>query len=90
MNRIHNLKTWPEPYQAVKDGIKKFEYRIDDRGFAVGDVLCLHLWDPHEGCYIDGNGNPTSHSRGNVIEVNVTYILRGFGVPENYVIMGIT
>ena len=88
MSRTHNLKTWPEPYQAVREGIKKFEYRRDDRGFAVGDLLYLHPWDPHEQCYIDERGDK-SPVPGTTVEATVTYITRGFGIPEGYVVMGI-
>lgn len=42
----HDLKTWPGPYAAVLTGRKPYEVRIDDRGFAVGDVLHLHRFDP--------------------------------------------
>jgi hypothetical protein len=45
----HELKTWPEYYSAVLEGTKTFEYRRDDRGFKVGDVLHLREWVPSTG-----------------------------------------
>lgn len=42
----HVLKTWPGPFAAVRDGLKTFEWRRDDRGYEVGDVLRLREWDP--------------------------------------------
>lgn len=44
--RNHTLKTWPIPFEAVWQGVKTFEVRRDDRGFAVGDRLRLIEWDP--------------------------------------------
>ncbi len=43
---IHCLKTWPELFQEVLEGRKRFEIRKDDRGFEVGDLLCLQEWNP--------------------------------------------
>ncbi len=51
---VHALKCWPEPFAAVRDGRKRFEFRKDDRGFAVGDVLELKEWEPCEHCNATG------------------------------------
>jgi len=35
--RTHRLKTWPQYFEAVLKGTKRFDIRVDDRDFAVGD-----------------------------------------------------
>lgn len=79
---IHDLKCWPEYFQAVKSGIKPFEYRKDDRGYAVGDILHLREYDP-----------ATFQYSGDEIDKTVTYVLPvvtyGAGNDERYVIMGL-
>lgn len=41
MNK-HDLKILPEHFSAVISGKKKAEFRINDRGYSVGDLLHLH------------------------------------------------
>ena len=82
---IHNLKTWPEFFDAVRIGIKKFELRKDDRNFCVGDLLLLQEYDPGTGRYVSEEGEHAI----NTVVVSVTYILRGFGIPEDHCVMSI-
>lgn len=42
----HELKIWPQFYQAVVDGKKTFEVRENDRGFQAGDTVSLMEFDP--------------------------------------------
>lgn len=92
----HHLKCLPEPFAALADGRKLFEFRRDDRGFQVGDVLVLMEWEP-----LPGGGCPSpdptripeivARFTGRELYRRVTYILRGqrFGVPEGFVVMSI-
>lgn len=50
----HVLKTWPGPFSAVLSGIKTHEVRKNDRLFALGDVLVLREFVPHEACNASG------------------------------------
>jgi hypothetical protein len=49
--REHELKTWPQPFQALLDGSKTFELRRADRDFRVDDLLILCEWDPGAEAY---------------------------------------
>ena len=43
---IHELKTWPQFFEAIIDGRKTFELRVNDSGFNAGDQLLLREYDP--------------------------------------------
>jgi len=101
---VHELKCHPGPFKAVRQGIKPFEWRKDDRlspnDFRVGDTLWLREWDPTPiGTAIsetdDANGLAMTEPiyrgyTGEEIHRTVTYIIReGFGIPEGYCIMGL-
>lgn len=45
----HELKCWPEFFQATYSGLKNFEVRNNDRNFAVGDIVRLEEWSPDRG-----------------------------------------
>ena len=78
--KLHTLKTWPEPFQAVMSGRKRFEFRRDDRGFAEGDTVRLVEWNP----------SATIAETGLCIEARIGYVLRGgFGVPDGFVVFSL-
>lgn len=84
---IHELKVWPEFFDAIMRGDKPFEIRKDDRNFSVGDILLLREYIP-ENYY--GNGKPAWYSNMKTTR-EITYILQGgkFGINEGYVVMGL-
>lgn len=43
---IHELKSWPDNYQPILEGKKRFEIRKNDRNFREGDILHLREWNP--------------------------------------------
>jgi hypothetical protein len=56
-------KIWPEYFQAIIDGKKKYELRLNDFEVNEGDVLCLREWNPI-----------TKEYTGRQINKNVTYV----------------
>lgn len=76
---VHELKTWPEYFQAIMRGDKRFEARKNDRDFRIGDWLRLREWD--------------DDYTGREITVRVTYMLSpGADFPavnDGYCIMSI-
>ena len=76
--RNHNLKTWPEFYDAVESGIKTFEERLNDRFYEVGDTLTLQKYDPNKQEYT-----------GDELVKRVPYILREPYAKEGHVIMSL-
>ncbi|MBI4992059.1 MAG: DUF3850 domain-containing protein [Candidatus Harrisonbacteria bacterium] len=48
---IIKKKIWPEYFDAVASGKKKYELRLDDFEVGEGDVLVLEEWDPKIGKY---------------------------------------
>lgn len=59
----HELKIWPEFFEAVVTHRKTHELRRNDRFFAVGDRLRLREWEP-----------VTSVYSGREVEAEVTYM----------------
>lgn len=87
----HVLKSWPGPFEAVRSGRKRFEYRRVDRVdlvYAVGDVLFLREWQPAKRDAPEiGGGDYT----GRVTSCRVTYVLEApsHGVPPGYCVLSI-
>lgn len=47
MPKVIRKKTWPEYFEKVLSGEKRFELRIaDDTNYEEGDMLVLEEWDP--------------------------------------------
>ena len=88
MPQEHELKCFPNYYDAVARGDKNFEVRRDDRGFQKGDVLILQRTDPDKPHRVK-----TDYSGKVVHELKrrVSYILTGgqFGIEPGYVVMAL-
>ncbi|MEG1757673.1 MAG: DUF3850 domain-containing protein [Oscillospiraceae bacterium] len=77
---IHEVKILPKYFEQVQSGAKTFEYRKDDRGYKVGDIIKLMEYQPESDTYT-----------GNCSEAEITYILKGgeLNIPTGYTIMSI-
>ncbi|MBU2576870.1 MAG: DUF3850 domain-containing protein [Nanoarchaeota archaeon] len=58
-------KIWPQYFQNIIDGKKKFELRLADWKCNEGDILVLKEWDPE-----------TKGYTGRVVEKKVGYVLK--------------
>lgn len=58
-------KIWPEYFQAIADGKKKFELRLADFDVQEGDALLLREWDPEIKTYT-----------GREIEKEVSFVIK--------------
>jgi hypothetical protein len=52
---IHEVKILPKYFEEVQSGAKTFEYRKDDRGYKVGDIIRLMEYQPESGNYTGGS-----------------------------------
>lgn len=76
----HELKVWPEFFDALDNRTKPFEVRKNDRDYRVGDQLYLYEFDPKT----EAVGNRYLYRE-------VTYVLPGgtSGIEPGFVVMGI-
>jgi hypothetical protein len=79
MSVIHGLKIRPLYFNAVSNGVKKAELRINDRNYQCGDFLLLREW--------------AGEYSGNKLVVKITHILPLEGlvtIGGNWVMMSIS
>lgn len=69
-------------FNSVVDGSKKFEYRLNDRDYCIGDRVVLMDYNPEKGVLT-----------GRAIAFTIGYILDSsmfFDIYKNYVILSIS
>ena len=73
----HTLKTRLEIFTLMRDGVKNFDVRKNDRNIKVGDRIIFQEYD-----------NETKTYTGRELDKKVTYILQGeLGLPEDICVM---
>lgn len=77
--QIHVLKLHKEFADAVLNGEKPFEVRYNDRGYQKGDYVKFQVMD----------GYFKEEHPLNECVFEITYVLYGWGVKEDYVVFGI-
>lgn len=63
--RTIKKKIWPEYFELVNSGKKKFELRVADFDIEEGDILVLQEWNPN-----------TKEYTGRELEVTADYVLK--------------
>lgn len=83
MPKIHELRTWPEPFEALWEGRKVHEVRRMDRPFSVGDTLRLREWDPRR--------DPNIRYTGREVRARISYISlpATFGLADDVCVMSL-
>lgn len=81
MSNIHKIKVHSQPLADVISGIKKAEFRLNDRGYEVNDILWLEEYIPNN----NGTGKYTGKSTLRVI----THIQEGYGIPKDFMMLSL-
>ena len=96
----HELRTWPEPFEAAFVGDKRHEIRSEsDRTFSVGDALLLREWVPCPTCQggtvafrgrcpsCDGNRTLMGYTGRDLLVVVTCLSREAWGLPRGLVVM---
>jgi hypothetical protein len=83
--KVHRVKSWPESFRAVVTGRKRFEMRIDDRGYQPGDTIELREYTPNvdQLQLVPGAGTPGTFSGRSWMGI-VGYVSRGGPLPAGW------
>lgn len=72
----HNLKIYPEYYEAIEDGLKRAEIRVNDRDYRVGDFMLLRCFDPVK----------EEYTKDEPIMTRITHMEKFYGMPGFFVL----
>lgn len=74
--KIHEIKCDPERFQAIWDRAKTCEIRLNDRYYAVGDILKIHEYD-----------REILRFTGRECKRKISHIQHGYGLETEYVVL---
>ena len=78
---VHEIKLRESFAEAVMSGDKNFEVRLNDRGYQKGDYVVFKV--------TTDNGLATIDSVLSRWFFEITYVLSGWGIKEDYCVFGI-
>lgn len=82
----HELKTDPEVFEDIVEGIKKCEIRLNDRNYREGDLLSLR---ETQYSYAEMQAGASLIYTGRVYTALVTHVQSGYGLKEGHVALSI-
>ena len=88
--KVHELKSWPESFKAIKKGRKTCDLRLDDRNFQIGNIILFQEFNPGMGAGI-GERDVQAHFTGETIGRIITHVQTGglFGLEKEYVCLSL-
>lgn len=78
---VHKIKLRESFAEAVMSGDKNFEVRLNDRGYQKGDYIVFKV--------VTDDGLTPVDSILNKWFFEITYVLSGWGIKEDYCVFGI-
>lgn len=86
---VHELKVWPEFWEPLRSGEKRFEVRRNDRGFRTGDIVVLQKTRFPPPLFDGSKAHGIPIRTGEEIHKRIGWILDGgqFGIERGYVVM---
>lgn len=78
--KLHKIKLSEEFANDVFFGTKCFEVRVNDRGYQKGDLIQFEVVN---------SMNINQYNKLNDVKFEITYVLSGWGIKDNYVVFGI-
>lgn len=79
--KVHKLKINEGFAEDVYNGRRNFDIRFNDRGYQAGDLIKYTVVDKHD--------YPCTDHLLSMRTYQITYVLSGYGLKDNYVAFGI-